>query len=346
MSNVKKRLINALKSGQVDRPPFISPGGMMNMVTTDILQSLDLTWSQVYSEPEQMAGLALKVSDLIGVENLGLPFCMTVEAEALGAEVEMDSIYSEPRVVKYPLSRLKNWHLLRDFDLTKGRAAVLLQAVQELHRLNHEKPLIVTLTGPISLATSLLEPMILYRSMKSDTAEVHAFLKFLSKNLINFAESLAAAGADVLVIADPSASGEILGPKFFAEFALPYLNQITEESGDYYQGTMLHICGRLNSILAQIDQLSSPAFSIDSATSITTIRSAVPGKAIVGNVSTHLLQNADPEKIKRAAFVCLSHGVAVLAPACGISMSTPIPNLQAMAAAAREWPDIRNTDRG
>jgi uroporphyrinogen-III decarboxylase len=49
----------------------------------------------------------LRVSDLIGIENLGLPFCMTVEAEALGAEVEMDSIYNEPRVVKYPLSRLK-----------------------------------------------------------------------------------------------------------------------------------------------------------------------------------------------------------------------------------------------
>ena len=127
MSNVKKRLINALKSGQVDRPPFISPGGMMNMVTTDILQSLDLTWSQVYGEPEQMAGLALRVSDLIGIENLGLPFCMTVEAEALGAEVEMDSIYNEPRVVKYPLSRLKDRHLLRDFDLTNGRAGVLLQ---------------------------------------------------------------------------------------------------------------------------------------------------------------------------------------------------------------------------
>ena len=136
------------------------------MVTTDILQSLDLTWSQVYGEPEQMAGLALRVSDLIGIENLGLPFCMTVEAEALGAEVEMDSIYNEPRVVKYPLSRLKDWHLLRDFDLTNGRAGVLLQAVQELHKLNHEKPLIVTLTGPISLATSLLEPMILYKSMK------------------------------------------------------------------------------------------------------------------------------------------------------------------------------------
>ena len=109
MSNVKKRLINALKSGQVDRPPFISPGGMMNMVTTDILQSLDLTWSQVYGEPEQMAGLALRVSDLIGIENLGLPFCMTVEAEALGAEVEMDSIYNEPRVVKYLMWVILIW---------------------------------------------------------------------------------------------------------------------------------------------------------------------------------------------------------------------------------------------
>jgi len=345
LSDSRQRLINALKGGQVDRPPFICPGGMMNMVTTDILRSLDLTWSQVYGDPARMAGLALRVSELIGIENVGVPFCMTIEAEALGAEVEMDSIYSEPRVAAYPLLKLKDWHLLREFDLTNGRSAVMLQAVQELHKLNHEKPIIVTLTGPISLATSLLEPLTFFRGMKTETAEVHAFLGFLSHTLIRFAKALAAAGADVLVIADPSASGEILGPTFFSDFALPYLNEITEKTSDSFQGSMLHICGRLNSIFAQIDQLSSSAFSIDSATSITAMRSAVPGKAIVGNVSTHLLQNADPEKVKKAAFICLSHGVTVLAPACGISMSTPVPNLQAMAAAAREWPDIKNTDR-
>lgn len=336
MINAKTRLINALQGSQVDRPPFICPGGMMNMVTTEILQTLDLSWPQVYGDAAQLAGLALQVSEISGIENLGVPFCMTIEAEALGAEIEMGSVYTEPRVLRYPLNRLSDWRELNDFDVSKGRMAAMCQAVHELHQLNSGIPIIVSLTGPISLATSLIEPISFFRSMRVEPAEVHAFLSFLSTNLIKLAEVLAKAGADILAVADPSASGEILGPTVFAEFALPYINQIIQESNNAYQTSLVHICGRLDSIFGQVRQLDSPAISIDSATSVSAIRAAVPGKVIIGNVSTQMLQTADPERVKKAAHYCMSQGVTVLAPACGLSMSTPVSNLRAMAAAAKE----------
>ncbi len=338
MINAKTRLINALQGMEADRPPFVCPGGMMNMVTAEILQALDLSWPKVYGDPAQLARLALKVSEMSGIENLGVPFCMTLEAEALGAEIEMGSLYTEPRVVKYPLSKLADWQTFKDFDLTSGRMAVLRQAVNELAQANSGLPIIVSLTGPLSLAMSLIEPMTFFRSMRTEKNEIHAFLSFLSENLSKLAEVLAQEGADILAIADPSASGEIVGPTVFDEFALPYINRIIQSAGSAYQTSLVHICGRLNSIFHQVNELAAPAVSIDSATSVAAIRRAVPGKVIIGNVSTQLLQTGDTGKVKKAACYCMAQGVAVLAPACGLSMSTPLSNLQAMAAAAREWP--------
>jgi len=336
LGNTKTRLINALKGIEVDRPPFIGPGGMMNMATTEILKTHNLSWPQVHEDAAQMAWLAARVSELSGIDNIGIPFCMTLEAEALGAAIDMGSIHSEPKVAGYPLHRLTDWRELKSLDLNQGRIAVMIQAVQELQ--NQDKPVVVSLTGPLSLAASLLEPMIFFKSMRSEPTEVNAFLSFLSASLIEFARELAEAGADILTVADPSASGEILGPRYFAEFAVPYLNQIMEEADKCYSASLLHICGQLNSIFKEVGQLSSLAFSIDSATSVKALQEAVPGKVLIGNVSTHLLHRADPEKVKKAARLNLTQGVKVLAPACGISMSTPLPNLQAMAAAVREWP--------
>ena len=340
--NARNRLINSLKGQPVARPPFICPGGMMNMATADILQDLDLTWNQVYGDPERFAGLVLQVSQRSGIDNLGLPFCMTVEAESLGAEIEMGSQYTEPRVARYSLTTLSEWHELENFDFTKSRMAVMLKAVDILRRSNSGLPIVATLTGPVSLAASLIEPMTFFRSMRTEPAEVKAFMNFISSNLTDFAQALAEAGADILAVADPSASGEILGPAFFTEFALPYINQIISRTEEYYLTSLIHICGRLNSIFAQVQQLHSPGISIDSATSVAAIRAAVPGKVIVGNISTQLLQNGNTERVKKAAFHSLSQGVTVLAPACGISMSTPLPNLQAMAEAVRDWPQKKD----
>ncbi|WP_054697124.1 MtaA/CmuA family methyltransferase [Syntrophomonas palmitatica] len=337
MINAKTRLVHALQGSEVDRPPFVCPGGMMNMVTAEVLHKLDLSWPQVYGDPKLLAELALKARELSGIENLGVPFCMTVEAEGLGAGIDWGSQYTEPRVVKYPLAQVKDWHELRDFDLNQGRIAIMLQAIRQLAQLDNEMPIIVSLTGPLSLATSLIEPMSFFRGMRGNKDEIHAFLAFLSSNLIRLALALAQAGADVLTIADPSSSGEILGPAIFEEFALPYINQIIAESDDVYRTSLIHICGHLDSIFPQLRRLDSPAISIDSATNVTAIKAAVPNKVVVGNVSTHLLQTASPEKVEAAARRCMIQGVGVLAPACGLSMSTPLLNLQAMSIAARKF---------
>jgi [methyl-Co(III) methanol-specific corrinoid protein]:coenzyme M methyltransferase len=265
---------------------------------------------------------------------------MTVEAEAMGATVTMGTADSEPRVAGYPLAKVAEWPRLREIETAHGRAAVVAEAVSLLAEAAARAgnlPVIANLTGPVSLATSLIEPMILFRAMGKEPQAVHDLLAFITNSLISFGRVLIQAGAQVLTVADPSASGEILGPRRFAEFALPYLNRIMGELNADCQCSMVHICGQLRPIFPEIGALRTGAISIDSVTSIAGLRSSVPGKAVVGNVSTHLLLNGQPDQVRAAALHCLRQGAAVLAPACGISPKTPLINLQAMAQAARDY---------
>ena len=337
MITARERLISILKGEKTDRPPFICPGGMMNMVTTEVMQQTGHLWPDAHLDPESMAGLALGVHRLTGIENLGVPFCMTVEAEAIGAKVSMGTFYTEPRVVWYPLTNVEQWSELREIRPGTGRIATIAESVSLLAAKSGDVPVIANLTGPISLAASLIEPMTLFKAMGKKTKAVHEFLSFLTDNLILFGKTLLLAGAQVLTIADPTGTGEILGPRRFAEFALPYINRILEELGGGYQATMVHICGRLHNIFPELDQLKTDAVSIDSATSVIRLKNALHNKVVVGNVSTYMLQKGQPERVKGAALSCLRQGAAVLSPACGISPSTPLANLQAMAKAVNEF---------
>ena len=83
----KERLLAAAKKQQVDRPPCICPGGMMNMMFRDIMEQSNCLWPEAHVDPEKMAGLAFSLYEAGGFENYGVPFCMTVEAEAMGARV-------------------------------------------------------------------------------------------------------------------------------------------------------------------------------------------------------------------------------------------------------------------
>src|SRR5208283_1399120 len=97
-------LIAALQRLKVDRPPVICPGGMMNAAVVEIMDRADYGLPAAHYSEELMAGLAVEVYKKTGFENIGLPFCMTIEAEILGSRVNMGSLSCEPKIEKeaYP----------------------------------------------------------------------------------------------------------------------------------------------------------------------------------------------------------------------------------------------------
>lgn len=328
----RERLLTVLGGSAADRPPFIIPGGMMNMAVTEAMNLLGTGWPEAHGDPVLMVRLSAGMAELGGLENAGVPFCMTVEAEAMGAGVYMGTRDTEPRVVDYPLKRIEDWPSLGSIEI-KGRVRTVIDAIRALRR-NPDLPVTGNLTGPISLATSLIEPAVFYKAMRRNKPAVHGFLRFVTGNLVRFGLAQADAGADVINIADPSGTGEILGPAMFREFAVPYLNALAGALRTRVPA-IIHICGRLESVLPDLDRLECDAFSVDSITSLREVRAGVRGKALMGNVSTFALEKGTPDKVYQAGRLAIAQGAQILAPACGIGTGTPLANLKSLAAAAR-----------
>lgn len=330
----KERLLKVLAGEKADRPPVICPGGMMTMASREVMIKTNCLWPEVHRDPERMAELSIAMHDAAGLENLGIPFCMTVEAEALGGEVEDGDEVTEPCIIVYPLKTVAEWRGLKELNpLEDGRLPVIIKCTGILHRKRPDIPVIGNLVGPLSLATSLIDAITLFKSLRKEPSEVHGMLNFLTENSIRYGEALIAGGADIIAIADPSATGEILGPRMFRDFALPYLNKIISRMHELKRPVIAHICGDVRSIYVPLKDLAADCISLDSAVDMREAKAALPGKRLMGNISTRLLQNGRTDHIRTASRNLIIAGIDILAPACGISAKTPVRNIKAMTGA-------------
>ena len=89
--DAKERIRKAMHQEPTDRPPCICPGGMMNMITTDLMDEANVSWPEAHLNARMMADLAEANYEKGCFENVGVPFCMTIEAESMGAKITIDS---------------------------------------------------------------------------------------------------------------------------------------------------------------------------------------------------------------------------------------------------------------
>ena len=125
-------------------------------------------------------------------------------------------------------------------------------------------PIIGNLTGPISTASSVMEPVVFYKELRKKNKQAHAYMDFITRQLIAFGRAQIEAGADVIAISDPSGTGEILGPKYFEEFAVTYLNQLLDGLQEEKMGTIVHICGQMSPVYKEVNMVRSSVLSFDS----------------------------------------------------------------------------------
>ena len=336
MLTPKERLKLIFAVGRPDRPACICPGGMMNMVTKDLMEEVQVYLPEAHTDARKMADLAKAVYEKGCFENFGVPFCMTVEAEEMGAKVDMGTNIYEPHVVEYVIDSVSEVDRLTPVDVTRGRAKVVTDAIRILKEETKDVPILGNLTGPVSTASSVMEPVNFYKELRKKNEEAHRYMEFITDQLIAFGRAQIEAGADVIAISDPSGTGEILGPKYFQEFAVTYINRLLGGLQKEKLGTIVHICGQMSPVYKEINEVKSSALSFDSIVPMKEARKHLPDRVLMGNVRTYALEFGDPERVKMLTKSCIKSGSDIIAPACGLGMKSPLVNIQAILACMQE----------
>jgi [methyl-Co(III) methanol-specific corrinoid protein]:coenzyme M methyltransferase len=333
----KERLLNTLTRKSVDRPPVVCTGGMMNAAIVDVMTKTGNTLPEAHFDAGRMADLAGDIHTETGFENIGIPFCMTVEAEVLGSEINFGSLACEPKIER-ELYRSVNDVLFRNISgmLESGRIGEVAAAAERLARLHPDQPVIASLTGPISSAASLVDPMQFLKELRKETAGSHRVLEYVSNFLIAFGRRLVESGASAVCIGDPTATGEILGPRMFDEYAVTYLNRVIDGIKASGVPVLVHICGEMKAVKPSIPLLHADAISTDAFVNLKLLKEEYPQLTTMGNLSTILLESGDPEQVARRTESLIRDGIDIISPACGLSTSTSLATIRAMTDTVKE----------
>ncbi len=327
----KERLLRVLSKQRVDRAPVICPGGMMNSATVDVIGGLGLSFPAVHPDADAMTTLSTAVEEKTGFENFGIPYCMTVEAEVLGSEIDFGTPVCEPKIARERYASVADVEV-RDVKqlVREGRIEAVARAGQTIAERHPDVPVIGSLTGPISTAASVVDPMTFLKELRKDKANAHRVLDYVTDFLVEYAGVLIESGFPVITIADPTATGEILGPKMFGDYAVPYLNRLADAIHERGARAIIHICGRMEAVKKYLPGLHSDAVSTDAMVNLKAIKAEYDGLTVMGNVSTFALQLQAPEAIRQVTEKLVADGIDIISPACGLSMKTPVGNIAAM----------------
>jgi MtaA/CmuA family methyltransferase len=311
----------------------------MGFLTAEGIARLGTPLREAHTDAGKMATLALDIARLSGFEAVGIPLCATVEMEMLGCEVELGNSQMEPGTLREPFTSVREVTLPPLASvLHEKRALVLYEAIRRLRESASDLPVIANIAGPVSLAAGLVDPMKLIVELRTKRAETHRLLEKITQFLIEFALELIKSGAEVITIHEDTGGSKIIGPKLFEEYTAVYVNRIIDALRTAGVPTIVHICSELEAERSPRGTIQASIHSAETTAELRGLKERYPDALTMGGLSPFLLHHGPAERIARVAWQIARDGeVDIIAPGCGLGLSTPLAHVQAMTQAVAEF---------
>jgi [methyl-Co(III) methanol-specific corrinoid protein]:coenzyme M methyltransferase len=332
----RDRVVAALRLEPVDRVPAVS---LMTGVTTELMQLCGVHYPEAHHSAGPMVTLAAAAHEFCGLETIKLPFDMTVETELLGGKVNFGDECTLPQVAGHPFQALEDFRR-PDQISGLGRVPLILEAIElakNRYRSSASAPAIVSsIVGPFTLAGLLfgLETLLIATIEEPDLL-LDTLLK-VTGLCREYALLQAQAGSDVVQIGEATSSGDLISPDIYRDFIAPCHSRLCR---NFPVPTVVHICGQIGGHMPYIAQTGMSGISFDAKTDIAATCRDYKGKlALVGAVEVlNVFSRGTPGDVTREAEFCLRSGIDLLCAGCAWPVSTPLDNIKALVAAARDF---------
>ncbi len=309
--------------------------GANSTVTYDQMKAVKAFWPEGHEKGETMARQAMAAHTVLGFDAVRVPFCQTIEAEALGCTIKSGGRDGIPGIEHPPPFQLDDTPRFPDDFLARGRIPEILKAVRIIKKtLGDEVAVIGGITGPLSLAAALLDTVPLLKATAKTPEKIRPFLEVAEKAGQTLALALLDAGADIIACEDMTASPDMVAPDTYRDYELEYQTRLFAAIG---VPRILHICGKVDRIVEWMGQTGAEILSIEPKADMNLAREKCGRDVILmGGIDTSsTLFTGDSQTVKNACEASLSAGIQILAPGCAVAPGTPLENLLAMVEVAR-----------
>ena len=197
-------------------------------ISAEVTEGLGLEFPDAYMHSDTMQILAKAIKAHDDADFCLLPFCRTVEAEAMGAVLNYGDANTGPRAGDPICESCEDVLALPDVDVTKGRMSEVLDACAKLKA--EGETVCLEVTGPFTMLNALMEPRKVFKAYRKDHEGMVKVLEKLGASLLEYIEAGKEAGVDVIIFSDSAGAPELLGPKFMTQavedFYHPFLKKI------------------------------------------------------------------------------------------------------------------------
>jgi len=331
----RERWQRTMELKEVDRPPVCC---MTQSATVDQMDAINVFWPDAHTSAEKMAALGMAAHQVIGFESVRAPFCLTVEVEIMGCNVDLGRKDRTPMVKSHPFNEDTIDEIKTPKNIAElGRAKEVVKAAKIMReKVGDELPVVIGTTGPFTVAGHLVGTENLLLWIVTNPDAVHAVLKKSAEVAYEYQKALDATGViDAIQQSEPSASTDMLSGEMFDEFAAPYVKRSFE--GVEKAKTVLHICGDTTALLDHMIATGVDALSIEEKVDPYRAVEIVNGRAaLVGNIGVvkPLLQGT-PDDVVRDTKKIVDAGFNIVNPGCGLAASVPKANLEAIVATVK-----------
>ena len=323
-------------------------------VPTFALQNMGYPAVAAYNDPEKSFWSQIKTAEMFGDD--GIPRMAVGGASdvtwAFGGEIKWPTGEYDmaPVATRYPVTTEADVQGVRlPLDIANaGPLPKYLMLAQLQHA--HNLPVFPFITSPIEGARSLCGPELLLRWMIKQPELAHRLLRLATDYSVAVVQLFAKryTPSSILVyLAAPTASNQMLSPRFFQTFVLPYQLELHKEIlATGIRHIYCHICGEQNKNLSLWRQIPmgdpgivSFGHEVDLATAIEHFGAQC---IIAGNIEPAVIHLGPPEEIYRLCRDALEKGHRaprgfILMPGCGIPPGVPPYHLYLLTKAHRDF---------
>lgn len=208
-----------------------------------------------YFNKENLLELSMKLKEYNKDSFFKLPFCNTLEIEALGGKIVLGDGISSPRCKEYAFENLEdledNLGKWKNIELKSDRIDLFENLVKNLSLNNNN--IVFSIQGPFTIICSLIDPKIFYKLSMKNPKEAEDILKLVEDIIIRFAKSLIDIGVNIISYGDVMGLRSIVGKKVYDNLSAFSISRVIKELICYNSNINIHLCGKMSNELIQYE---------------------------------------------------------------------------------------------
>jgi uroporphyrinogen decarboxylase len=208
---------------------------------------------------------------------------------------------------------------------------------------------VVQMEGTFTLASNIVGTDLFMKWILKNPEIVHHLMRLAADFEIEMArywKDLYGTEGVLLWGGEPVGSNQLISPKTFETFILPYRKEVHEKVLDMgYKTIFMHICGEQNGNLpywAQIPMGDPGVLSFGHEVDLKKASDFFPDDIIAGNLNPTIIQVETPEKVYEASHEVIENnkklpGGFMFAPGCELPPMAPVENVRALTRAVNDF---------